>query len=187
MGRPNPERDAAIVAAYKAGQTTPRVARAYGITTERVRQILNKQAPGLIAQRKSERHERVANAHRKPCRVCGTTTTRAHTCSDFCSEVLRRLWRVLDLDRAQRHAESVARWHIANPEVAGHARVRHAQRVLAGEATHGSKGLWFTRGSRTLEVAAEAWRNRWPIIDQFPSALRESLTVVTDDRTESPE
>lgn len=91
--KPYAERNRDIVDLYKGHMTLDRIAEKYGISRERVRQILNRTAPGTIAAVKQEKMAAKRCTYR--CEVCGapvevlvSAAEGRRTCSRACMKRL---------------------------------------------------------------------------------------------------
>lgn len=140
---PDEETVADMLARYFDGEGMPSIARSYGVSKQRVHQVIK--AATTAAQRRERNARRKAtNATRrvkyqrdywrhrrlKPCEWCGEMTTRPRYCSDEHRDAARKA-------RTQRQwAEHVLRY----PDKYSEARQAHARRLLAEEVRPQTEG-----------------------------------------------
>jgi hypothetical protein len=144
-------RDQLIWRRFHDGEAMVSIARDLGITRERVRQIVNRQAnydgqgpsPSRYL-RNRQQHQRVVQERRRQskttqCPVCLSWHTvlgygARRTCSSLCALAWREARWLLDHERAERlrvhHAQVIAR----HPDRFTDVQVQHARRLLAAVA-----------------------------------------------------
>lgn len=165
----NPERTAAIVISFQAGETLAVIGQRWGVTREWVRQILEPlissedrraiRAARVAARRAARREARLKPylEHAVPCAMCQTTVLRGQpwkyqyaTCSPRCRQAfaLARYYVAPEAREAQRLIQ--ARSILRHAEKHGVIQIRHAERVLAGTARRVSHPK-----SRGAQVARE--------------------------------
>jgi transcriptional regulator with XRE-family HTH domain len=141
------EQHAEIIARVRGGDTTREVGDHYGVSGERIRQIVGRVDPRAIpagaAARAVRRREQEAAATQArlaalgPCRVCLGPMQRVGlgertiTCSERCADLWRRVRYHLDERQHETHRRIVARSVLARPDHYGPAKVASAQRYLA--------------------------------------------------------
>jgi lambda repressor-like predicted transcriptional regulator len=143
--------------AWIGGTSLRALGRRYGLSGERVRQVLEQAYPGIGEKANAARMERSAalkasraaeqesrrieaEKHAPPCAVCLRTNIRAvHdsrviTCSPGCAEAWRILRYYLDEDYAEIHRKNMADWILRQPEGAVNpTQIRYAERVRSGQ------------------------------------------------------
>lgn len=156
----------------------------YGITGERVRQVLAMLDPEAFQRRREEKRRR-AEAERarlyaervadnEPCVVCGTfpDTPRQRTCSPWCAEAWESMAvrRLFDPHQCERHNRVIALGHLERED----GSVRHALNILSGNVR--SHGRWLLPGSKAWEVAVRAATEGWPTWEQIPEQVRRQVS-----------
>jgi hypothetical protein len=158
----------------RAGETLEAVGRDYGVTRERVRQVVVALDPdgGRDGQRlrralrveqetvTAEVRSVQAALRNGPCRTCTGPVTRATrskrpgkvTCSPRCAALWSACRMHLDEDEHRRHALAQARWVLANS--ADPTRRRSAERTLNGQRVQ-DHGRWTIAGSRVERMLTE--------------------------------
>lgn len=159
-------RNRAVVAANNDGFSQAAIARRFGITRERVRQILLKaRARGLTVKdaRAVRDNQRVVELKRRlalarPCRVCGCWALRrknAITCSPECARLYRIAGYQLDPKRRQSHRMATARGILRSEASRGFGRdVAWAKQVLAGARP--ANRAWVKSNSETERAVRRA-------------------------------
>lgn len=148
----NDPRGPDMVQRILAGEGLKAVGNDYGITVERVRQIVTAIDPQAVKLGVAIRREQLlvrrevkkaqALAANPRCDICwGPITSRVvrsnrktHVCGRRCYDLRQTARYELFEDAREKQRYAVARWVIAHPEQAGAYQVRHAERVLAGTA-----------------------------------------------------
>jgi hypothetical protein len=148
---------------YGEGKTLQEIGDEYGITRERVRQLLNRnfkeEYNELKAQRIAENAIREAEKKRakviiQVCRVCGDGFEGNKTHRSFCSREHHDLW--------------VAHY----VKIVYHERLRGYQRKCAPEA-YGKEQRRFYLYGETLNWAMLAYDKGWPVFDEFPQPYKD--------------
>jgi len=118
--RPMSARDTELVAAYRNGATVTELATLYGITSQRVSQIIHKTDPTAIPemtrvrierrkQKRQEQHRDQLRERTKQCRVCGewflSGKTRRRECSEECQRAYKLGRRYFDPEQYERHRQ----------------------------------------------------------------------------------
>lgn len=175
-------RDQNIASAYATGDVTlQELADKYGISRERVRQIVAKQDPTMPARVMDKRKQRrrasdtedevdamiAAAKHGAYCVMCGQLVTRRYnypgndrggfalTCSPECAEDYPVVRDLIDEKRARARREAHANTVLANPKGYSDSQVRWAKRWKRGTAEMRTKS-WFLPGSERERIA-EKW------------------------------
>jgi hypothetical protein len=155
------ERDRAIVEAFDDDPTLTleEVGDRYGITRERVREILVQH--GRVSGRKrlqARAEERLFRQFAErarsavPCAVCGswvlrrTRTGRKKTCSSECTRLWNEVRFSIDEEERERQRYATATWVVEHADRVPANRVIHAMRVLTGDAEE--RGRWTISGSK---------------------------------------
>ncbi len=158
------------------------VGERYGITRERVRQVINKVLPkDVIEERKKEpgRIRQEIKMLSRPiveCVICekqvyqrGRGRYRHQTCCPEHSVWWRSIrWHTPEYREI--HRTFVAEWAIRNPDKATKEQLNFAYRFLEGTA--GYHGRWFKPGSASHQCATAAYLNQWPIFDRLLPELQ---------------
>src|SRR5262245_41754230 len=158
-------RKADIVELSESGFNGAEIGRLYGVTRERIRQILmekdvpparERQAQRIKEQQLAGLVERLKAA--KPCVVCGCWVIRPQTgsrpvltCSVECSKAYRHLRYHIDRSFHNRRQLATARWIAAHADRVSRATYWHAVKVLNGEPT-AYHGRWTNEGSYVSEL-----------------------------------
>lgn len=169
MSRRNRE----IVDKRVGGMTLGQIAREYGLTRERVRQICTREEPDhtdksraareqremLAEQERRFQWEREVEASDRTCAVClsnmhPSTPARVKTCGGECAEVWAKARYHLDRDQWSRHRESVARSILNHADKRRESEIAWAERVVAGDAPE-PRGRWFVAGSEVERLVTE--------------------------------
>jgi hypothetical protein len=157
QGPADPARDVEILRLYRdKGLTLEQVGGRYGLTRERVRQIVARLDPQAKATRtrilaEHERDRRLAEAH--PCRVCGKPVLRgrrAQTCSPKCAEDWRVVRYQLDPEHHRRFRQVQARSILRNPRKHPPGQLSWARAILTGNAAPNRR--FVVEGSRSAQV-----------------------------------
>lgn len=169
-------RDSAIYANYCSdpAATYRRLGERYGVSHERVRQIIERHG---LADAKAARTEARSRAERsaaleefalrasraRPCVICGCWVLRGNgsgrTCSPGCGAAYRTSGVRFAIDPIARfrHRRAMARYWLRSGSPAER---RHGARILAGLVE--PKGRWHLPGSRTAEVIKRACPDKLP-------------------------
>jgi hypothetical protein len=173
------ERD--MLARVLAGETLAAVGRSYGLTCERIRQVVAALEPRAARLGMAARRERAAIARENaravatlrraranpPCTICwgpvaralyGHPGARGRTCCPHCAELWGLLRYQLDEQTRQRVRLQQARSSITHPDTHGAARVRHAVAKLLGTARQHARPA--PHGPKTVAALAEVARLR---------------------------
>lgn len=183
--RPNVEvpiaRVSDMVDRWVAGQPMAAVAREYGISRERVRQLISTvltkeeiaevKATHTHATLKRRQELRHKNVVVRVCLVCGDEFEAFYK-SQCCSPSHREIWLSLrfhtETETKQAHRVAVARRaYELDPTDAKRSRY---ERALTG--TQKTQGRWFITDSLGLAAAVSAYRNGWPIFKELPEACQ---------------
>ncbi len=161
------------------GKTLQQIGNEFGLTRERIRQILKEEDPKYAARlnwrrrelkEEQERIQRETEAHKAGawCLVCGTLVlrkARGHvtlsqavkdrngfnlTCSSTCARKYEVVKLQVNPQAWYNQRISYARSILRNAESRTGAEVRWAKRFLAGEAT--SRGRWTTKESKVRKT-----------------------------------
>lgn len=155
------------------GATLGEIAREYGLTRERVRQICTAADPGHTEkanraradrkeQERRDRHEqylREVQQSDRQCPVClskmhPSVATRVKTCGGECAEVWAKARYHLDDSEWHRHRESVAKSIINHSHSRRDSEVAWAKRVVSGDAPE-PRGRWYVAGSEVERLMNE--------------------------------
>ncbi len=154
-----------VVKRIMNGERQQAIARDLGITMERLRQILYKEIGRAGVQdaiRAHAHHPREAPRMSRPtgvCIVCLRPTERRKTCGKQCYSDYLYIYHRVDPERHAENRRRYARWVIENPEKSGPARVRYAQRLLAGEPL-AKRCTFYMKGSKASEIWDRVQRAR---------------------------
>lgn len=165
----------------------------FGITRERVRQIIAKDRPGLYEQRKqrkmgrkdvrkAEAAKKHAETHR--CKVCdvGLTTDRWSYCSQEHYDMGVAFRYHIDPEQREKHKLAVARWMAENPTKVNKWQHESALRMLDPTYEVNERGRWFSQGSGNLEKAIIMYENGYKMFDLLPDQLQEQVKRVVEGR-----
>lgn len=141
-GKRNTARSQEFLARIKAGERAIDIARAEGISRERVRQILRQTLSKEELSRLLRGSRPVRLKLLEPigtCVCCEATFYPRQgyarlTCSVECADDYRLVRRYLKPGLAESHRVSASKWVVAHPDKVKPFQLRHAQRVLSGEA-----------------------------------------------------
>jgi hypothetical protein len=160
------------------GSTLQEIGDLYGLTRERIRQVVEQRFPGTGKEARRRRMERadaakaaqqaqedaaiqarVDRGEAPPCKVCRKPNVRAltndntsTTCGDECAQAWPLLRYYLEEGNAEKHRMQMARWALTNPK-AKPAQLAYARRVLAGEVTEPVKHFGIKAGSKVEALA----------------------------------
>ncbi len=145
------ERERQMLDRVLAGETLVDVAEKWGLTRERVRQIVTAMDRNATAKGRAVRAERVRQqrqlarneelAANPNCAICwgpilrkrvGPTGGRYPTCSPRCARLREVAQYHLFPDMKLNHKRTMARWHLNNPVRSTGAELAYSLRVLAG-------------------------------------------------------
>lgn len=182
-----PDRTAAMLQRYRDGLTLEAIAAEYGLTRERVRQLLTvhaeyhelRDARQAAARRAAAERALAAAPPPRPCRLCGTEFTPHAGLGRYCCEDHRRMhhdlrYHLVDDSRRTDHLRSMAKTYLARPEHYGPERVRWAERTLAGLTTDRGR-RWVVEGSKAHLAATEAYRKGWAIFGRLHPDLQARI------------
>lgn len=178
-----PDRTAAMLQRYRDGLTLEAIAAEYGLTRERVRQLLtvHDEYHELRDARRDAARQAAAERARppRPCRLCGTEFTPHAGLGRYCCEDHRRMhhdlrYHLVDDSRRTDHLRSMAKTYLARPEHYGPERVRWAERTLAGLTTDRGR-RWVVEGSKAHLAATEAYRKGWAIFGRLHPDLQARI------------
>jgi hypothetical protein len=133
---------------YAGGDTLRTIGESFGISHERVRQLIDSRDPDFIPKinrkrerdrtRQREREERERQKERaRPkgkCKVCGNPITRQnakYACSTEHQQIWNRIKRFLDPTKRDEHLKAAARVILKKPDKYTPAQVKWAKRVLS--------------------------------------------------------
>ncbi len=166
-----------------SGQTYREVSERYGITRERVRQIVNLvYGPDAVQDRQSENRElrKLARAMERPlteCIICGARIPKvpSYKHQSCCPEHAFMWTRIRHhvAEYRERHRINVAKWHVAHPEKVNGTMFRSAQRHLDG--TVGYHGRWLVESSVSHSTATQAYREGWPIFERLVPEIQDQI------------
>lgn len=169
----------------------------FGLTRERVRQILEDEDPVAYHLLQDVRKRRTASRARLEtldaklrhelaladvdCPTCGTRHAAVRSgngnrrfCRPRCQEIYNQTLRYHREGEADKHLRSISAWVSRNAEKWSDGgrrdyQVRYANRVLAGETAPIGEvhGRWFVAGSAVEAAALEAWAGDWPILGEL--------------------
>ncbi len=144
-------RELAMLASILEGKTLQEVSEEFGVTRERIRQIVTAQDPQAVkksnALRRERRQEqrlrqREADLATNPeCAICwgpilrklvGPRGGKYPTCSPSCARLREIVQYHLWDDVKLTHQRSMAKWHLAHPDKSTGASLSYSIRVLAG-------------------------------------------------------
>lgn len=177
---------------YRSGLTLEQVGARHGVTRERVRQLIEAIAPGLIAETFAGRQaarsaataaRRQAAADARPlyeCRVCGRSFKipyRSVTCSPTCEAAWKAARPLFDPEVYRRSQIYQARHHLRHPDRTSQAMVESSRRLLAhyeatGEVLAPNRRFVIPGSARWQKVVAAVGEER----------ARELLDAVTAAR-----
>jgi hypothetical protein len=153
------DRNREIVELAGQGLTSPQLAARFGITHQRVSQILAAEgiAIGELARQRRADVRAAAEADRirgrtRPCKVCGRpflTVANRGTCSPECAAVLRIGRRYLDPAYYDIHRVQQARYAVAHPERVTPANLALARRIVNGDIPAPNR-RYFIPGSKVV-------------------------------------
>jgi hypothetical protein len=132
-------RDRQVVAAVRGGDSLRTVGRRFGISHERVRQIVERDDPGAIPAGLAARAAAAPTPDPEPtftkvCPVCSrtftTTDERRVTDRSDCAELWQAGYRFSSPERMAQHQDNVARTYLRQPDKYGATKVRWAVRHL---------------------------------------------------------
>lgn len=179
-------------------RTLDETGEAFGVTRERVRQILAQDFPGRYAAKKSERRKlyEQKDLERNPPRYCVTCgaeiprhSGRVRYCSAEHREIRLALRYHLDPNMRDRQKKAVAKWVLRAAEEGRDSvtdyMVEYAERVLDPEVETEGHGRWLAYGSKNMDYAVEAYRNNWPIFELLPEQIQEQVRRVAAGREEA--
>lgn len=177
-GKVKEKRDLDIALKVLDGATLREVGEEYGISTERVRQILRETGHESRAQESRKKRQEQQAQERlfaefaklaetaKPCRVCGYWVLRRGkdrvdkrqtiTCSADCAESWRVLRRIIDPTWYRRHQKMLANHILGLPDGHSHKRatsIRWAHKVIAGDYGDETQARYVLPGSKTEQLA----------------------------------
>lgn len=166
-------RNDVIVSRRLSGATLGQIAREFGLTRERVRQIctradvnhtrVSRQVREANAEREQReqqiRWEEEVKASDRRCAVCGSqmhpsVASRIRTCGGECAEVWAKARYHLDEDQWRRHRQSVAKSIINNSGARSDSEITWATKVIEGQAPP-PRGRWLVPGSDVERLVTE--------------------------------
>lgn len=200
------ERDRAMFEQYYTdGQTLDSVGSAYGLTRERVRQIIDRQQavrshPSGLAEPYETKRQKVrakreveakaqVEAKTKDCLICGQSFVgQGRACDNAdCRYVYytgRRIW---DPERYASNRLSVARYALKHPEKNTPGSLAWAQRIVDGDAPP-PRGRWLTKDSKLRAALVRVGRT--DLIPNYDTpeaqAVREHHRCIATRRTDPP-
>lgn len=174
------------------GRTLQELGEQVGLSRERVRQLTEQVDPSKpweaverVEQREGTEVAEVAEAalaaihqRREPaCPVCGSTVfgVTRRFCSDDCRNKYNLLRYHIDPERRKLSKLRTSRWILENAEDLPEYQIRHAKRVVAGDAIIDGGRRWLVKGSETFKAAVEIVVNQWPLADLLPDDIRAQI------------
>lgn len=150
------ERNRTIVDRYRAGEGSTSIARSLGMTRQRVDQIVSREAPELMRDRRAahltatQREFTNRATVAKPCIICGYWVLRGPhriTCSKDCATIYFHMYKLLNPAVYNQQRQGAARRAIRRGE-----KLEWASKVLNGEAPVPSR-RFYVPGSRRRRLA----------------------------------
>lgn len=197
------DRDARIVQANVFDDLTmEEIGLRYGVTRQRIHQILTRTDPTLtrLARRRRKARTKLRMFVRDTsapvvgsCALCGKTFEasprgRPRDRNVYCSPVHRQAYLALryqlgDDDRRDDQRRALAR-NVIRSGVGG-ARERYARRVLAGTVGEGETSAvagkrWIVPGSVAFHWAVRAYVLGWPVFERLPEPIRNQIRTHVD-------
>lgn len=167
------------------GKTLSAAGKQFGVTRQRVEQLVRKYDP--VAYRMKKRVDAARKRMKEAlesgpsdiyfCKVCGEeidpSSYNTAYCSKFHYEIYINHFRYhVDDETWDTHRLSVARWHLNNPQNGGYSH-KYIQNVLNDNVN--GHGRWLIEGSMAWNYAMQAYRNKWPIFDRFPESIQQQI------------
>lgn len=154
----DPTRNAEALARWRGGERMVDIAADFGISRQRVQQMIQRLAPDLSNRNAANERQRQASAlwralsierralvaevamvasatAGRHCPTCWTPVVggkKFTTCGGECAGLWQRTRRVIDDDSHHRHQVFVARWQLAHRDQLPGYQTRYAARVIAG-------------------------------------------------------
>lgn len=161
------------------------VARDVGVTRQYGHLLINDLYPDRPWEEADRMLKLEREAHRmnklfKNCPTCGVGHFRPKFCSNRCQAVRNQILRiVVDKKTWYRHRKSIANWTLKHSDEVNDIQLRHAKRVVSGEASTreelGHKARWLQPGSRPWSWAIYATQEGWPIAEKFPEDIKKQV------------
>lgn len=183
----------ALVAFVRDDLTTEQISQRVGSSASQIRKDLRALDPTLYALAKRRRFARTRlralerRIHRRDnrpvvirsCALCGEPfevgKAQAY-CSPIHQAAAMSLRYQTDPDHYEIHRKRIADWTLRNAdhEVVDDIRLRHAERVAAGEETK-VHGRWLIPGSLPFHWALRAYSGKWPIWERFHPDVQQQI------------
>lgn len=171
-----PERRVEALQRWKAGERMVDIADDYGVSRQRIQQLIAKLVPELSNHDANVERQRVAGALRRAlsterralraevamvasattgrrCPTCWTPVIggrRVISCGGECAGLWQRTRRVIDDESWHRHQVYVARWQLAHQDQLPGYQARYAARVVGAPADITRRPRWVT--SKTMRA-----------------------------------
>lgn len=194
-GRPRKERpdlrvkvptgaEADMLNAYMTtDKTLQEIGDPYGVTRERVRQLLSSYDNTMYKLARERRKARTRLRRyvdygdvqpRRECRLCGAPTNRK-SCSREHHDVYTNLrYHFADDDRRQSQQYAIAKHNLKAPHQVPDYQLRHSQRVFNGEETD-YHGRWLIVGSQNWQWAVRAYKLGWPVWNKLNPVIQQQI------------